>query len=96
MAYREIDHMAENEPTTQQEQTKTAQDLQIEQLTARLDGLEQAYQDRIKQLEDANRGLWAQLHPVQPTVSEPEPIAEQQNDRAESALYNALGIKLEE
>lgn len=85
--------MAENEP--EPTQTMTAQDLQIEQLTARLDGLEQAYQDRIRQLEDANRGLWAQLHPAQPTVPEPEPIAEPTIDRAESALYNALGIKEE-
>lgn len=87
--------MAETEPTQTEHETKTAADLQIENLTARLDSLEQTYQARIKELEEANRGLWAQLHPVMQTVTEPEPQQVPREDGAETALYDALGMKKE-
>ena len=57
-------YMAETEPTQTEQETKTAADLQFEQLNKRLDSIEATYQARIKELEEANRGLWAQLHPV--------------------------------
>ena len=87
--------MAETEPTQTEQETKTAADLQFEQLNKRLDSLEASYQARIKELEEANRGLWAQLHPVIETVTAvPEPVTEQpQEDRSEKALFDALGIK---
>ena len=87
--------MAETEPTQTEQETKTAADLQLEKLNARLDSLEATYQARIKELEEANRGLWAQLHPVVETVTPaPEPVTEQpQEDRSEKALFDALGIK---
>lgn len=87
--------MAETEPTQTEQETRTAADLQIEQLNKRLDGIEASYQARIKELEEANRGLWAQLHPVTETVTAaPEPVtAEPQEDRSEKALFDALGIK---
>ncbi len=76
---------------------RSAQDLQIEQLNKRLDSIEATYQARIKELEEANRGLWAQLHPVtqpvpEPTVTVPEAP---QEDKAEAALFDALGMKKE-
>ena len=76
---------------------RSAQDLQIEQLNKRLDSIEATYQARIKELEEANRGLWAQLHPVtqpvpEPTVTLPEAP---QEDKAEAALFDALGMKKE-
>lgn len=89
--------MAETEPTQTEQETKTAADLQLEKLNARLDSLEASYQARIKELEEANRGLWAQLHPVTETVTvTPEPVTEQpQEDKAEAALFDALGMKKE-
>lgn len=89
--------MAETEPTQTEQETKTAADLQIEQLNKRLDSLEATYQARIKELEEANRGLWAQLHPVTETVTAaPEPVVtEPQEDKAEAALFDALGMKKE-
>lgn len=89
--------MAETEPTQTEQETKTAADLQIEQLNKRLDSIEATYQARIKELEEANRGLWAQLHPATEMVTvTPEPVTEQpQEDKAEAALFDALGIKKE-
>lgn len=88
--------MAETEPTQTEQETKTATDLQLEQLNKRLDSIEASYQARIKELEEANRGLWAQLHPVTETVAAPEPVIEQpQEDKAEAALFDALGMKKE-
>ena len=87
--------MAETEPIQTEQETKTAADLQFEQLNKRLDSIEATYQARIKELEEANRGLWAQLHPVIETVTAAqEPVTEQpQEDRSEKALFDALGIK---
>lgn len=87
--------MAETEPTQTEQETKTATDLQFEQLNKRLDSIEASYQARIKELEEANRGLWAQLHPVTETVTAaPEPkVTQPQEDRSEKALFDALGIK---
>lgn len=50
---------------------KTPTDLALERLSARLDALE----SENRELRDANRGLWASLHPVPedaPPVQEPE------------------------
>lgn len=86
--------MAETEPTQSEQETKTAADLQLEKLNARLDSIEASYQARIKELEEANRGLWAQLHPATQPVAEPKaPVPEPpQEDKAEAALFDALGI----
>lgn len=69
---------------------RSATDLEIEKLNARLESIERSYQDRINELESANRSLWAQLHPVQ-TVAEPQPVVE--SDQGEEALIKALGLK---
>lgn len=50
---------------------KTPTDLALERLSARLDALE----SENRELREANRGLWASLHPVPedaPPVQEPE------------------------
>ena len=58
--------MADNENTEPADVIKTPTDLQLEKLTARLDALE----NENRELRDANRGLWAELHPVnQPAVN---------------------------
>lgn len=89
--------MAETEPTQTEQETKTATDLQLEQLNKRLDSIEASYQARIKELEEANRGLWAQLHPVTQPVTEPKVTVPEapQEDKAEAALFDALGMKKE-
>ena len=59
----ERESMAENEPVNDQDQpVKTTTDLAIEKMNARLDALEKENAE----LKAANRGLWAELHPVQP------------------------------
>ena len=89
--------MAETEPIQTEQETKTAADLQFEQLNKRLDSIEATYQARIKELEEANRGLWAQLHPVtQPVAESTVTVTEPpQEDKAEAALFDALGMKKE-
>lgn len=80
--------MAEETPTTAQaEEIKTTADLMIEKLTARLDALEA----RNSELQDANRGLWAQLHPVQTEPApEPAPAVPEGPTDAEIVLKNLI------
>lgn len=76
------------EETVHEEQPiKSAVDLDIERLSARLDALE----NENRELRSANQGLWAQLHP---TVAEamPEPVRE---DVAFKTLADKLGISEE-
>ena len=75
------------------ETPKTATDLAIEQLTAELNALKQQYAEQVKQLEDANKSLWAAAHPApeQVTVTEPVPDAGFDYAKAEDAFYAALG-----
>ena len=80
------------------ETPKTATDLAIEQLTAELQQLKQQHAEQVKQLEDANRSLWAAAHPAPQgdvTVSEPSPSAGFDFAKAEDAFYAALGRSAE-
>ena len=86
------DTMSDEQPVP--ETPKTATDLAIEQLTAELQQLKQQHAEQVKQLEDANRSLWAAAHPAPQgdvTVSEPSPGAGFDYAKAEDAFYAALG-----
>ena len=76
---------------------KTATDLAIEKLTAELEDMKKAHAEQVRQLEDANKSLWAAAHPApaQVTVPEPSPSAGFDLDKASDAFYNALGKKKE-
>ena len=72
---------------------KTATDLAIERLTAELEDMKRAHAEQVKQLEEANKSLWAAAHPApaQVTVPEPSPSAGFDYAKAEDAFYSALG-----
>lgn len=90
--------MAETETPKQTEPVKTATDLQIEKLTARLDALE----SENKELKTANQGLWAQLHPVTDQPAQSIPSAGVQTPTAAQTptdydvVCKKLGIQTEE
>lgn len=85
------DSMAESneEQTGTAESVKTATDLAMEKLNARLDALE----SENRELRSANQGLWAQLHPVkeQSVVAEAQPVSDPNADY--KMLADRLGIK---
>lgn len=72
---------AANTTVTTTATVKTATDLAVEQLTARLDALEKQNAELI----DANKGLWAKLHPTEPQTivkAEPPVQSEPPSDKA--------------
>lgn len=79
----QVFNMADDiEPTEQP--IKSATDLELERLSARLDALE----TENKELRSANQGLWAQLHPATDEPVEVQPV------RTENIAYNVLADKL--
>ena len=72
---------------------KTATDLAIERLTAELEDMKKAHAEQVRQLEDANKSLWAAAHPApaQVTVPEPSPTQGFDTEKATDAFYKALG-----
>ena len=72
---------------------KTATDLAIERLTAEMEEMKKLHAEQVRQLEDANKSLWAAAHPApaQVTVPEPSPSAGFDYAKAEDAFYVALG-----
>lgn len=87
--------MTDEQPATADEQTvKSAMDLRIEKLEKQLSDLQAKYDTDIAEALQANRELWAELHPVQDPPTAPEeakPDAE-----AEAAFNKALGISEKE
>ena len=77
-------------PETIDAPIKSATDLELEKLTARLDALE----SENRELRSANQGLWAQLHPVQEQPIAENPIASA-IDKDYAVLSEKLGLKEE-
>lgn len=74
---------------------RTAQDLAIEELRAEIAQMRADHAEQVRELQEANRGLWAEAHRVpaqDPAPAEPEPRA-WDRDRALGAFNSALGIK---
>jgi len=72
---------------------KTATDLAVEKLTAELEDMKKAHAEQVRQLEDANKSLWAAAHPAPAQVTVPGSSPAQGFDyaKAEDAFYAALG-----
>ena len=78
------------------ETPKTATDLAIEKLNAELAELKKQHAEQVKQLEDANKSLWAAAHPApvaQVTDTDPAPTPGFDTEKATDAFYKALGRK---
>ena len=77
--------------TTGEQPIKSATDLALEKLSARLDALEQENSE----LKTANQGLWAQLHPVQeqPVITATDVPSD--TDVAFDVLKDKLGLNEE-
>lgn len=82
--------MTADDPTPDNEPVKTETDLRIEALEARIAGIEEAHAAQIAELTEANRGLWAALHPVQ--EGQPAPAEPERGAAAYSALADKLGL----
>lgn len=87
--------MTDEQPATADEQTvKSAMDLRIEKLEKQLSDLQTKYDTDIAEALQANRELWAELHPVQEPPFEPEEV--KPDAEAEAAFNKALGISEKE
>ena len=84
---------------TEEDAPKTATEIQIEELSKKLSDMKAEYEATIKEYQDANKGLWAELHKV--PVADPEPSTETETpkgfdmDKAVSAFNAVYGIKSE-
>lgn len=93
--------MATDENVTQtegQQTIKTAADIRIDQLEARISQMEDAHKKQVEELLEANRGLYAMLQskPAEAAAApQPEQAPEQVPgpDPAVAAMNKALGIK---
>jgi hypothetical protein len=82
---------------TEDEQPKTALELQVEQLQKDLSAMKDSYEAQIKEYKDANKGLWAELHQVPEDAPEPmsEPSKEFDMDKAVETFNAYYGVKKE-
>lgn len=83
-----------NDGTNSEVEVKTNTDLKIEALMTEMAEMRSKYESVVGQLVEANKGLWAELHPVDTTVA--EPIVKTVEDASREALDSfekALGIK---
>lgn len=96
-AFSLVTKMTDENSTTAEEQTiKTPTDLKIEQLEKSLAELKSKYETELTEAIDANRKLWAELHPVQPE-SPPSPAGETDPlAGAKAALMAKLGYDMKE
>ena len=85
--------MSEPEGITIAVEPKTATDLAIEKLTAELEEMKKQHAEQVRQLEEANKGLWAAAHPApaQVTDTDPAPTPGFDTEKVEDAFYKALG-----
>lgn len=84
---------ADSDPKQEQQEVKTGTDLKLEALEKRMVDIEKSYQERIAELQQANRELWAAAHPAKapdvPKAAEPEPA----EDVGLKTINSMLGIK---
>lgn len=85
---------ADSDPKQEQQEVRTGMDLKMEALEKRMVEIEKSYQERIAELQQANRELWAAAHPVKtaevPKAAEPQPAEE---DIGLKTINSMLGIK---
>jgi len=84
---------ADSDPKQEQQEVRTGMDLKLEAIEKRMVEIEKAYQERIAELQQANRELWAAAHPVgkpeAPKAAEPQPA----EDVGLKTINSMLGIK---
>lgn len=84
---------ADSDPKQEQQEVRTGMDLKLEAIEKRMVDIEKAYQERIAELQQANRELWAAAHPAKtpdaPKAAEPEPA----EDVGLKTINSMLGIK---
>lgn len=82
---------------TEDDPPKTATEIQIEELQKQLSAMQSKYEATIKEYQDANKGLWAEMHKVPEEEPEPEPVNESTKafdmDKAVKAFNAVYGIK---
>lgn len=83
---------ADDSQTT--EPVKTETDLKLEALEKEIASLKEAHAKQIEELTEANRGLWAALHPVQD--AQPGAAALVPGEAAYAALADKLGLEAKE
>lgn len=77
-----------------EEPVRSAADLRMEAMEKRMEEMERAHAAQIAELTEANRGLWAALHPVeQEQTAEPAP---EPGATAYRVLADKLGLAKEE
>jgi hypothetical protein len=79
----------DSEPTNEPVRSET--DLRLEALEGQLSDMRAAYEKQIAELKEANRGLWAALHPVQ--EAQPAPAGPVPGEAAYTALADKLGLE---
>lgn len=81
--------MTDEEPM---QDVRSAMDLRMEEMMARMDAMESRYQAQVRELQEANRSLWAAAHPAVGEIAQSEPASAGWDDtKAEAAFYQALG-----
>lgn len=84
---------ADSDPKQEQQEVRTGMDLKLEAIEKRMVEIEKSYQERIAELQQANRELWAAAHPVAnpevPKAAEPQPA----EDVGLKTINSMLGIK---
>lgn len=81
------------------EPVKTGNDLRLEAIEKEMAEMRAAYQNQVKELTDANKDLWAALHPVKDEgntyVAEPDnKNLRPQADVLDEMIRKKLGIKV--
>lgn len=81
--------MTDEEPM---QDVKSAMDLRMEEMMARMEAMESRYQAQVQELQEANRSLWAAAHPAVGEIASSEPLsAGWDESKVEQAFYQALG-----
>ena len=89
------DMTADDDSTRTTEPVKTETDLRVEALEKEIASMKASHEQQVKELSEANRGLWAALHPVQ--EGQPAPAAgPAPGEVAYKVLADKLGLKAKE
>ena len=75
---------------------KTPIELQMEAIEKQMADMKAEYETKLKEYQDANKGLWAELHKVPEAQNDPEPEPEKEGfdmDKAVASFNAYYGIK---
>ncbi len=76
---------------------KTQIELQMEAIEKKMADMQSEYEAKLKEYQDANKGLWAELHKAPAPESAPEPVSEPSKefdmDKAVDSFNAYYGIR---